>query len=121
MLDRKMLLLHMLPILDNASQLFAFHPEEVENLLILADFRASAGGLGIDSILQNGEGFVLHLKVPVGGAKIALQRALGPSVNVGNQQINLPARTMGDEWLSRLTRVIGRFRAFQDRLQSLAS
>ncbi|HIO63814.1 MAG TPA: transcription-repair coupling factor, partial [Dehalococcoidia bacterium] len=95
-------------------------PEEVENLLTLADFRASARGLGIDSILQSGEGFVLHLKVPVGGAKIALQRALGPSVNVGNQQINLPARTMGDQWLSRLTRVVGRFRAFQDRLQSLA-
>ena len=95
-------------------------PEEVENLLTLADFRASARGLGIDSILQSSEGFVLHLKVPVGGAKIALQRALGPSVNVGNQQINLPARTMGDQWLSRLTRVVGRFRAFQDRLQSLA-
>ena len=95
-------------------------PEEVENLLTLADFRASARGLGIDSILRSSEGFVLHLKVPVGGAKIALQRALGPSVNVGNQQINLPARTMGDQWLSRLTRVVGRFRAFQDRLQSLA-
>jgi len=95
-------------------------PEEVENLLTLADFRASAGGLGIESILQIGESYVMQLKVPVGGAKIALQRALGPSVNVGNQQINLPARTMGAEWLSRLTRVVGRFRAFQDRLQSLA-
>ncbi|MBQ11559.1 MAG: transcription-repair coupling factor [Planctomyces sp.] len=95
-------------------------PEEVENMLTLADFRASAGGLGIDSILQNSDGFALHLKTPVGGAKIALQRALGPSVNVGNQQINLPARNMGDEWLPRLTRMVGRFRAFQDRLQSLA-
>jgi transcription-repair coupling factor (superfamily II helicase) len=95
-------------------------PEEVENLLTLADFRASAGGLGIESILQTGQSYVMQLKVPVGGAKIALQRALGPSVNVGNQQINLPARTMGDGWLSRLTRVVGRFRAFQDRLQNLA-
>jgi len=94
-------------------------PEEVENMLTLADFRASAGGLGIDSILQNSDGFALHLKTPVGGAKIALQQALGPLVNVGNQQINMPARTMGDEWLPRLTRMVGRFRAFQDRLQSL--
>ena len=99
---------------------FGPSPEEVENMLTLADFRASAGGLGIDSILQNSDGFALHLKTPVGGAKIALQRALGPSVNVGNQQINMPARNMGDEWLPRLTRMVGRFRAFQDRLQSLA-
>ena len=95
-------------------------PQEVENLLMLADLRALAGGLGIESILRAGEAVVLHLRQPVGGARIPLQRALGPSVNVGNQQIQMSIRRLGDEWLTPLTRVLERFQAFQANLRALA-
>jgi len=63
---------------------------------------------------------VLSLRVPVGGARIPLQRALGPSVQVGNTQMQMPLRRLGDEWLSRLTRVLERFLVFQENLRSLA-
>jgi transcription-repair coupling factor (superfamily II helicase) len=92
--------------------------EEVENLLVIADLRALAAGLGIESILHASDAFVIQLRVPVGGARIALQRALGSSVSVGNQQLRLPTRQMGDQWLTRLTRTLERFRLFQEKVLS---
>lgn len=95
-------------------------PEEVENLLKVAELRALAGGLGVESILQSDDGIVVQLRVPVGGARGPLQKALGPSVSVGNQRIHMPTRSLGDQWLSRLTRVLERLQAFQERLRALA-
>ena len=95
-------------------------PQEVENLLQVAELRAIAGGLGILSITKSEDAIMLALDGPVGGARVPLQRALGPSANVGNQQIQLPLRRLGDQWLSRLTRVLERFQAFRNSLQSMA-
>ena len=71
-------------------------------------------------MIKGADAIVLSLRVPVGGARVPLQRALGPSVNVGNTQIQMPLRRLGDEWLSRLTRVIERFLVFQENLKNLA-
>ena len=96
-------------------------PQEVENLLLVTDLRAMAGGLGIVSITKGEDAIVLALDGPVGGARVPLQRALGPSANVGNQQIQLHMRRLGDQWPSRLTTMLGRFQAFRDSLQSAAA
>ena len=95
-------------------------PEEVENLLTLAGLRALAANVGVESVVQANDAIVLSLRVPVGGARVPLQRALGPSVQVGNTQMHMPLRRLGDEWLSRLTRVLERFLAFQEKLKALA-
>ena len=95
-------------------------PEEVENLLTLADVRALAATVGVESLIQGTEAIVMSLKVPVGGARMPLQKALGPSVQVGNTQMHLPLRQLGDQWLSRLTRVLERFHVFQENLKLLA-
>ena len=95
-------------------------PEEVENLLRVAELRALASRLGVESILQSSDGITVNLKVAVGGARQPLQRALGPSANVGNQRIHLTARRLGDQWFLRLTRVLERFQSFQERLRTLA-
>ena len=96
-------------------------PEEVENLLSLADLRALAAAAGVESAIRGGDAIVLTLRVPVGGAKVPVQRALGPSVQVGNFQIHLPLRRLGDQWFSRLTRVLERFYTFQENLKRLAA
>ena len=96
-------------------------PEEVENLLTLASLRALAAEVGIESIVQGKDAIVLTLRVPVGGARVPLQKALGPSVQVGNTQMQMPLRRLGDEWLSRLTRVLERFMVFQANLTALTS
>jgi len=95
-------------------------PQEVENLLLLVDLRALAGALGIESITRSADAIVLALREPVAGARVPLQRALGPSVNVGNQQMQLSMRQLGEQWLSRLTRVLERLQVFQERLRSMA-
>jgi transcription-repair coupling factor (superfamily II helicase) len=92
-------------------------PEEVENLLTMAGLRALAATVGIESVVQTKESIVLSLRVPVGGARVPLQKALGPSVQVGNTQMHMPLRRLGDQWLSRLTRVLERFYAFQETLK----
>ena len=95
-------------------------PEEVENLLTLVSLRTLAADVGVESIVQGNDAIVLSLRVPVGGARVPLQRALGPSVHVGNTQMQMPQRRLGDEWLSRLTRVLERFLVFQENLTALA-
>ena len=95
-------------------------PQEVENLLTLVSLRTLAADVGVESIVQGNDAIVLSLRVPVGGARVPLQRALGPSVQVGNTQMQMPLRRLGDEWLSRLTRVRERFLVFQENLTVLA-
>jgi transcription-repair coupling factor (superfamily II helicase) len=92
-------------------------PEAVENLLLVADLRALAAPLDIESISQSGDAIVLVLRNPVGGARVPLQRALGPSVNVGNKQIQVSRRRLGDQWLKRLAQILGRLQVFQERLR----
>ena len=95
-------------------------PEEVENLLYLADLRALGGTLGIESIQRSSEAIVLTLHLPVGGARDPLQQALGPAASVGNQQVHLSLRRLGDRWLSQITQILERFLVFQERLKQLA-
>jgi len=95
-------------------------PQETENLLTLVDLRTLAGSVGVESLIANKEGIAIGLRHPVGSARVALQRALGPSVSVGNQQIHMPTRQLGEQWLSRLTRMLERLQAFQERLTAAA-
>ena len=95
-------------------------PEETENLLQLAGLRALAGSVGIQSVVHNGESIVLSLGVPVGGARVPLEKALGPAARVGSQQIHLSIRQLGEHWLPRLTMVIERLQVFQASLRRLA-
>ena len=95
-------------------------PPDTENLLVLADFRVLAGAVGIESVVHQDESINLALGVPVGGARVPLQKALGPAARVGNQQIQLSMRQLGENWMSRLTMIIQRFQAFQDSLRNLA-
>jgi len=107
-------------IRDELRDRFGPLPEEVENLLTLASLRTLAADVGVESIVQGSDAIVLSLRTPVGGARVPLQRALGPSVQVGNTQMQMPLRRLGDEWLSRLTRVLERFLVFQESLAALA-
>ena len=94
-------------------------PDVVENLLALVDLRALAAGLDIGSLVQTAEGITITFRNPVGSARTPLQRALGPSVSVGNTQMHIAKRELGDDWLARLTRILERLQVFLERLQSV--
>ena len=96
-------------------------PEEVENLLTVSEIRAIAGNAGAESVIRGSESIVITMRNPVGGAKAPLQRALGPSAQVGNSQIHMALRPLGDQWLSRLTRTLERLLVFTDNMRQLAA
>ncbi len=96
-------------------------PDEVEALLKVAEIRAVAGAAGAESVIKTGDAIVISLRNSVGGAKSPLQRALGPAAQVGNAQIQMPLRPLGDQWLQRLTRTLERLQVFMDNMRQLAA
>ncbi len=96
-------------------------PEQVENLLTLLELRSLAMAAGVESVLRSSGGVTLSLVQDVGSAKVPLQRALGSSATVGNRQIRLSERALGDRWLRRLTQTMERLTVFQERLKSLVN
>ena len=96
-------------------------PDEVENLMKVAEIRAIAGAAGAESVIRSGDSIVISLRNAVGGAKAPLQRALGPAAQVGNAQIQMALRPLGDQWLQRLTRTLERLQVFMDNMRQLAA
>ena len=94
-------------------------PEAVENLLMLVELRALAMAAGVEAVLRSSGGITLELNQDVGSAKVPLQRALGSGAAVGNRQIRLTSRSLGDQWLRRLTQTLERLTIFQERIRSL--
>ena len=94
-------------------------PEPVENLLMLVDLRALAMAAGVEAVLRSSGGITLELRQDVGSAKVPLQRALGSGAAVGNRQIRLTSRSLGDQWLRRLTQTLERLTIFQERIKTL--
>ena len=108
------------PVLrDEMQDRFGPPPQEVENLLLVAELRSLAASVGIESVDYNKDAMVLTLRSPVGGARAPLQQALGPSASVGNRQVHLPWRHLGEDWPPRLRMMLGRFAVFQERIEQL--
>ena len=96
-------------------------PEEVESLFRVAEIRALAWAAGVESVIRTSDSIVVSLRNSVGGAKAPLQRALGPVAQVGNSQIQMQLRPLGDKWLTRLTRTLERLQVFMDNMRQLSA
>ena len=72
-------------------------------------------------MVQANNAITLNFKDPIASARTPLQRALGPSVKVGNQQLQVPLRGLGEQWLSRFTLILERLKIFQERLNSISA
>ncbi len=105
---------------DELRDRFGPLPDETESLLQLAGLRALAASVGIQSVVHGRDTIDLTLAIPVGGARIPLEKALGPAARVGHQQIHLSVRQLGEQWLDRLTRVMERLQVFQEGLKTLS-
>ena len=93
-------------------------PQVVENLLYAVDLKYLAGEAGIESITQSGSTVTLTLLDAAGGAKLALEKALGPGVKVGNQQVHVTIRRSDDRWKQTVVRVVEGLLAFRERWAS---
>ena len=95
-------------------------PQVVENLLYLVDLKCLAGEAGVESIIQSGTTATLSLLEAVGGARVPLEKALGPLTRVGNQQVHINVSRAGDRWKEALVGILERLLAFKEQVSSVA-
>ena len=93
-------------------------PWQVENLLYVARLRLKAEAAGIESVYRDEKYVVLKLREETGGARSALQRALGRSVRVGHSQIRLDLAAIPEAWEEALVSLIDGIGAFRERLMA---
>ena len=86
-------------------------PRAVRDLLFVVQLRALARDVGVEAISKVGREIVLQLREPVGGARLVLQRSLGPAPRVGHSQIRLNLKEGWREELVKTLQGLAEFRA----------
>ena len=96
-------------------------PDEVHNLLFGLRVSVLARQAGLEAVTRRGGEITLKLPHPVGGARIALEKALGIGAKVGHQQIRLPASgASAPPWGRTLLEALTTLADFQRRASELA-
>ena len=90
---------------------FGALPRAVRDLLYVVELRTLARDVGVEAISRVGREVVLQMREPVSGARMALQKSLGPTPRVGHSQIRLNLRDGWREDLVKTLESLGRFRA----------
>ena len=106
------------PVRSDMQDRFGPLPESVENLLTITDLRCLGAHAGVESIAGADDGIItVVFRQPVGDARLALQKKMGPGVKVGRRDMEV--RTAGDTdyGLARLARALRRVAAFVEEMQ----
>ena len=101
---------------DELRDRFGPLPWQTQNLLYMARLRLRAKQAGLESIARHDDRIVLQLKDEVGGARRALQRALGGDVEVGNMQLRMRLDGLSAGWEQPLADVVQRLTEFRERV-----
>ena len=95
-------------------------PDVVSNLLYMVEVKTLAQDADIESVIRSDDHVALTLVNAVGGAKLALEKDLGPHARVGFHQIHLGLRPSSAKAQEALLDALERLIAFQERMESLA-
>ena len=96
-------------------------PDELHNLLFGVRVRVLAKAAGVESVTKRGDRVTLKLVDEVGGARVALERALGHGTTVGNQQVHVPLAQEHTPWGQALLEVLEELAAFRERAGELTA
>ena len=96
-------------------------PDELHNLLFGVRVRVLAKTAGVESVTRRTDRVTLKLVDEVGGARIALERALGHGTTVGNQQVHVPLEQGRTPWGQALLEVLEELAAFRERAGELSA
>ena len=83
---------------DEMRDRFGPLPWQVVNLLYATRLRLYAREAGIESVTRERNRVVLRYGGEIGGARRAMERALGRHAEVGNTQVRLPMDALGADW-----------------------
>ena len=107
-------------IREELKDRFGALPEKTQNLLTLTRIRSVAFNVGAESVSYRNNTITLNFKNAVGSARTPLQRALGPSVKVGNQQLQVSVKGSGEEAVTRFSLILDRLQVFLRTLNNMA-
>ena len=79
---------------------------------------AIASSLGVKTVNSSDGALLIGFSEDFGGAKFALQKAIGPSVDVRGSSIRVPLRTE-NELLVTLENILTRYKVFRARLERM--
>ena len=100
---------------DELRDRFGPLPWQVVNLLYVTRLRLYAKEAGIESVTRERNRVVLRYGGEIGGARRAMQRALGRHAEVGNTQVRLPMDALGADWESALETALRSLAEFMRR------
>ena len=98
------------PLSEEIRDRFGPLPRPVRDLLYVVELKTMAREVAAESISRDGKVAVIHLREPVGGARVALQKSLGATPRVGYSQIRVPLR---DSWKRDLVQTLEGLAAFR--------
>lgn len=104
---------------DELRDRFGPLPKPLESLLYIISLKTIAREAGILSIVSSNGTIALTLEEPVGGARLAMEKALGNWAKIGNTQIRLNHRLMGPNWQKGLVTILKCLKDFQERISQL--
>ena len=96
-------------------------PDELHNLLFGVRVRVLAKVAGVESVTRRQDRVTLKLQDEAGGARVALERALGHGTTVGNQQAHIPLAQPDIPWGQALLEVLERLTLFREQAAGLAA
>ncbi len=101
---------------DELRDRFGPLPWQTQNLLYMARLRLRAKQAGLESISRQDERIVFQLREEVGGARRALQRALGGDIEVGNMQLRMRLDGVSAGWEQPVSDAVQRLAEFRERV-----
>jgi transcription-repair coupling factor (superfamily II helicase) len=105
------------PVGEEIRDRFGPLPKAVQALLYVVKLKALAREARVQSISRNGKVAVIQLGEPIGGDRIALQKTLGGSAQVGHSQIRVSFR---DGWTEDLVQTLEGLVAFKTKVLELS-
>ena len=101
---------------DELRDRFGPLPWQVRNLLYVTRLRLYAREAGVESVTRERNRIVLRYGGEIGGARRAMQRALGRHAEIGNTQARLPMDALGADWEGALEGALRALAEFTRRM-----
>ena len=101
---------------DEMRDRFGPLPWQAVNLLYVTRLRLYAREAGIESVMRERNRVVLRYGGDIGGARRAMERALGRQAEIGNTQVRLPMDALGADWEGALETALRALAEFTRRM-----
>ena len=100
---------------------FGNFPIEVENLIFILKLKIETGLTGAQSITKNGKQILIQFPYSLSNMKSILNRTIGESWEIGNQQIRCQIDDLGENWETQLLESMTKLVSLQQDLTSKMS